>query len=192
MSLADELEVNPFYNFALNKQTYLQQVLSNGSILCVPSTSTLPVSSSTARFLELHILKPSRLYKGQYVTVWSNVNGEHQTVSWDEHNYSLTAVYAGQENTVHILYSEMAYMQGAKYNVLLIDRPLNVLKHEVPISSIPQTVQVYRIDITETSVEDMKQVLVSNSFKKLSQLVKTSSSLRQRTWCYPHFYQMQR
>jgi len=31
----------------------------------------------------------------QYVTVWSNVNGEHQTVSWDEHNYSLTAVYAG-------------------------------------------------------------------------------------------------
>jgi len=51
----------------------------------------------------------------QYVTVWSNVNGEHQTVSWDEHNYSLTAIYAGDytgNTTCSILFSVVTASQS--------------------------------------------------------------------------------
>ncbi|XP_067946004.1 uncharacterized protein [Watersipora subatra] len=160
MSYADDLEVNPFYNDALSKQSYLQQVLTNGSVLCIPAADSLPQVSNTDRFLDLHILKPSPLYKGEYMSIWTNSNGEHKVVKMDDQGQFLLVSYAERSYTIELLYTESAYIKGAKYSVWLIQRPLD--KHGSPngVVEMPKRLTaVGKLDIEHATLPDLKRFL---------------------------------
>ncbi|KAL6046849.1 Ankyrin repeat domain-containing protein 27 [Balamuthia mandrillaris] len=116
----EDLTANPFFRFLKRKYArYYALVERNCYLLCVPQQVSLRgLNNLDEEFVKTHILKPSPLFKEQYVTL----NGKE--ISLENNSLSTKSGFEDQR-TVRILFEEMFYNnQSQSFQVLCLESPL--------------------------------------------------------------------
>ncbi|KAL3856681.1 hypothetical protein ACJMK2_011408 [Sinanodonta woodiana] len=124
MEDVDELEINPFFNTLQNRfQDLYETAQEQCSLICIPTTVSLEDVDITNTFAQMHILKPSPFFKGQYVTAYSL----DTAVTFDEKSRELvTGEGFTQQVRAKIINEELGYNKNYQpYKIFIIDKPLH-------------------------------------------------------------------
>lgn len=126
----EDLECNPMYLALQSKfrKHYDAAIKVNGCCFLIPCSDSLQKAEITEDVLDIHIMKPSPYFKGEFINLFG---AETRTVQIENSVIKRLTGFTDQED-VNIIGEEKGYAEdGKEFYIYVISSPLGILKKKL-------------------------------------------------------------